>query len=388
MYRWIALCSLFAIGLLGCQAKSAEVSAESTEASTAITTQDSACEGGTNGDDDFCSSDCLCDIGQGDCDSSSECADGLKCRFNVGAEYGFEDPELDICDCPADSENGGGSFCSEACPCEAGQGDCDDDSECAPGLRCFSDIGASFGLDPDDDVCAVCPPSDAVGTIEFCTPECPCDIGQGDCDDDEDCDSGLSCFSNVGTDFGFEDPDTDVCSDCPPASQVGGSSFCSEECPCETGEGDCDSDQDCAPGLTCLSNVGTEFGYDDPDLDVCSGCPPPSSAGGLDFCSPECPCESGLGDCDSDLDCATGLRCFNDIGADFGYPAEIDVCLQCAPDSEVGSFAFCTPDCPCESGEGDCDNDSECAPGLVCTFNVGADFGFEATTDVCLAPAS
>ena len=38
--------------------------------------------------------------------------------------------------------NLGGSGCSEANPCQACYGDCDDDHDCAPGLKCF---GRTYG---------------------------------------------------------------------------------------------------------------------------------------------------------------------------------------------------------------------------------------------------
>ena len=38
-------------------------------------------------------------------------------------------------------------------------------------------------------------------------------------------------------------------------------------------------------------------------------------------------------------------------------------------------------------GEGDCDSDSECADGLICAQNVGADYGWPASRDVCELPS-
>lgn len=44
-------------------------------------------------------------------------------------------------------------YCSEACPCEANQGDCDSDAECAPGLECKWDVGPRYGGHRELDVC-------------------------------------------------------------------------------------------------------------------------------------------------------------------------------------------------------------------------------------------
>lgn len=229
------------------------------------------CHIGENGHEDYCLSTCLCGIGEADCDSSSHCAPGLRCLFNVGADYGFE-PDVDVCDCPPDSYNGGGSFCSEVCPCSEGQADCDSDAECEAGLRCYRNVGDEFGFEEDDDVCASCLPAEANGTIDYCNAACPCSEGEGDCDSDSDCDPGLHCFLNAGADFGL-DPDIDVCAACRPPSQNGHIHFCTPDCPCGPGEGDCDGDLipdygDCEPGLTCVSNVGPQLGLPE-GTDVC-----------------------------------------------------------------------------------------------------------------------
>jgi secreted trypsin-like serine protease len=48
-----------------------------------------------------------------------------------------------------------------------------------------------------------------------------------------------------------------------------------------------------------------------------------------------------------------------------------------------GHGAYCRNACPCGVGEGDCDNDNQCADGLHCAHNVGADYGFYWKVDVC-----
>jgi hypothetical protein len=45
------------------------------------------------------------------------------------------------------------AFCSALCPCSSGQGDCDSNAECQSGLVCGTDNGSSFGLPADYDVC-------------------------------------------------------------------------------------------------------------------------------------------------------------------------------------------------------------------------------------------
>ena len=46
--------------------------------------------------------------------------------------------------------------------------------------------------------------------------------------------------------------------------------------------------------------------------------------------------------------------------------------------------AGCTPDAPCAAGEGDCDGDATCNPGLVCIDDIGAQYGMSATYGVCV----
>ncbi|MDP2951633.1 MAG: hypothetical protein Q8N55_04595, partial [bacterium] len=47
-----------------------------------------------------------------------------------------------------------------------------------------------------------------------------------------------------------------------------------------------------------------------------------------------------------------------------------------------GSWDYCSKECPCENGEGDCDNHLECQSGY-CAYDTGAKYGLLKTTDVC-----
>jgi hypothetical protein len=101
---------------------------------------------------------------------------------------------------------------------------------------------------------------------------------------------------------------------------------CHPGCQCDHGEGDCDTDNDCLPGLVCLHDPGAAFGYEDDEVDVCSNVCPTLGIGAWNYCSPGCPCDVGEGDCESDADCLPGLRCVSDIGPSFGFQREVDVC--------------------------------------------------------------
>lgn len=50
---------------------------------------------------------------------------------------------------------------------------------------------------------------------------------------------------------------------------------------------------------------------------------------------------------------------------------------------EPGSLSHCSTSCICGWSLGDCDSDSECASGLTCVADVGADYGWSSTVDVC-----
>jgi hypothetical protein len=49
---------------------------------------------------------------------------------------------------------------------------------------------------------------------------------------------------------------------------------------------------------------------------------------GPDYCSEYGPCKAGIGDCDKDSECAIGLYCAQDVGANYGWPSNVDVCEQ------------------------------------------------------------
>lgn len=161
-----------------------------------------------------------CAYGQGDCDSNAECQNGLVCRPDTGAAYGFP-ATVSTCGLPnigtCASKVGDWSYCSAPnCGiCGVGMGDCDADSECAPGLVCLNNAGASYGLPPTMDVCVV--PTQPIctkvpGDWSYCSdPLCgPCQIGEGDCDLDSECATGLQCAFNAGEKHG-QLANMDVC---------------------------------------------------------------------------------------------------------------------------------------------------------------------------------
>jgi len=116
-----------------------------------------------------------CTAGEGDCDSSADCAAGLVCARKKLIQYGF--PAGDACvpahcankrkdadetqiDCggecgttcapPVCAPNGGSKRCNADCLCSVGEGDCDSSADCVPGLVCARHKLTQYGFTAGD----------------------------------------------------------------------------------------------------------------------------------------------------------------------------------------------------------------------------------------------
>ncbi len=237
------------------------------------------------GDLDFCRDCGPCFDGEGDCDNDGECVAGTTCVANVGGSYGWGST-VDVCE----SSGGGGGcfssifpgdfdFCRDCGPCYDGEGDCDNDGECIAGTTCVSNVGGSYGWGSSVDVCessgggSGCFISSFPGDWNFCTVCGPCYDGEGDCDGDSECDTGLFCNSDVGASYGWSSA-MDVCESatCPATTACsvpnGHSTYCTVCGPCDWGTGDCDSNSQCRSGLVCGVNNGADWGMHS-SFDVC-----------------------------------------------------------------------------------------------------------------------
>ena len=92
-----------------------------------------------------------------------------------------------------------------------------------------------------------------------CTPKKKCTTCQGDCDSDADCQSGLKCFQRntatvlvpgCGKGGHGDQAQTDYCYH-PGALVTKGINGCTTSNKCSKCQGDCDSDADCRTGLKC-----------------------------------------------------------------------------------------------------------------------------------------
>ncbi len=154
--------------------------------------------------------------------------------------------------CDKTTENTGWSCCKPGRHlCTDNEGDCDSNSDCVEGLVCGTDNCKGDAFYEGTDCCAPRPPCDKTTETEgwsCCTSKYLCDKNQGDCDSDGDCKEGLFCGTdNCEGDAFYEG--TDCCTD----RQIctGGDSCCRPVNRCGAGEGDCDSDKDCQDGFKC-----------------------------------------------------------------------------------------------------------------------------------------
>ena len=155
--------------------------------------------GGEIGHVDFCRDFGPCNVGEGDCDNSSECGNGLECSWNVGKNYGIP-ANYDVCEA-TEGHSGHVDYCRDYGPCNKGEGDCDGNSKCESGLKCNVDVGESYGFPSNYDVCEAT--ANQNGHVDYCRDYGPCNEEQGDCDSNSECRNGLRCSWNVGIDYGF-----------------------------------------------------------------------------------------------------------------------------------------------------------------------------------------
>jgi Zn-dependent metalloprotease len=287
-------------------------------------------------------------------------------------------------------------YCTPECQCTEGEGLCVNDADCTGGTVCGENRGADYGLDWWKEVCvpasADCHDTLTLGKWNYCSAECPCDEGEGSCDGDDECGSGLTCTENAGADYGL-DWWVDVCvptaTDCHGGAALGAWNYCTTECVCDEGEGTCQSDAGCGEDLECTENAGADYGLDW-WVDVCtpkpSDCHGTIALGAWNFCATDCTCGYGEGGCAGDETCDEGLVCTENAGADYGLDWWVDVCIpdpHACHDGTLGAWNYCTADCVCGEGMGGCDGDEECEPGLTCQVNRGADYGLNWWVDVC-----
>jgi hypothetical protein len=179
------LALMMALGVVGVAVSCGSPSSDGREADDYVGTESfglSRCNGGTNGDGDYCSTSCTCTAGQGDCDSDAECSGGAVCCSSKGTQFGLPF-NVDVCapahcrdkitnfdetqpdcggscgthcptnPCLSNPANGTAGHCTNACPCAADQGGCTTNAQCQSGLVCKLNSGAFFNMPSNLGVC-------------------------------------------------------------------------------------------------------------------------------------------------------------------------------------------------------------------------------------------
>ena len=214
----------------------------------------------------------------------------------------------------------------------------------------------------------------------LCTPATPCASGGGDCDTNADCQGALECVpSSDGllTGGGMNDY-CGTAAEAAAATTAAPTVLCSPTTPCASGGGDCDTNADCQGALVCVpSSDGLLSGGGMNDFCGTSA-NAAAAAAASGNCTPETPCVSGGGDCDSNAECQGALACVpssdgfltgGDGGADFCGTAAAAAAAAAAVTTvppAAASSTLCTPTTPCTSGGGDCDSNADCMGTLVC----------------------
>jgi len=294
----------------------------------------------------------------------------------------------------------GWNSCSEGCPCEHGQGDCDSDLECENGLTCVSDVGIDYGCTQYVDICVGSSRGcvrnsdcmdcslDAIGydTPICCNGECICGghevcdgrdndcngivdegcavCGNGIVESREECDEGSNNQVPCSAPY---DGQCTYCNDC--KNVIVDGPYCGDGLvngPEQCDDGNNDPTDQCANDCTLTycsdGTVQNPNGYgiiercDDGNLingDGCdlhclteTQCPPfGQQQCGWSLCSVGCLCSEGEGDCDNDEDCMQGLTCVPDIGAGYGCKYSVDICIKKCPDYGLGCADYYEPVC-------------------------------------------
>lgn len=161
------------------------------------------------------------------------------------------------------------------------------------------------------------------------------------------------------------------------ALPVGDWDFCSKQNPCSAGQGDCDSDDECKPGLKCVKDVGPQYGFDK-GVDVCVATSSSSSS------STSSTSTTSSGNFGGGVSSSTSSSSTSTSSTSSGTNP-LDLLLSSSTSStssgtstsssgggcqlQEGTLTYCAVCGPCTENQSVCHKDSECATGLVCNSN-------------------
>lgn len=306
------------------------------------------------------------------------------------------------------------THCSEDSPCGRCEGDCDKDSDCMTGLRCFQRDGyektpgcerGGFGDVYGFDYCYN-PGHNPARLFDIeggCSANNICGACSGDCSTDADCIGNLKCFltpkdPDSGPSFDFFDFFGHDHYD----------KYDHDEDKDRDGDKDKDEDED-EDKYERFEFDSYEFSHDEDDNDDRVERAPGCKAGGEgdidenNYCYdpqwslPELVyfgdegcfdgnCGECQGDCDKDSDCEGRLKCFDRNRTNIVVPGckqggggdiqDYDYCYD--PHNVLKLLKNkgeegCSPGRPCGRCQGDCDYDSDCKDDLICYWRNGRD---------------
>lgn len=122
---------------------------------------------------------------------------------------------------------------------------------------------------------------------------------------------------------------------------------------CNRGEGDCDTNNDCAAPNVCVRNKGPNFGF--------------------------------LGDVCAPAHCGNKVKDGDETQIDCGGSCGTNCTPVCQGLPANGETGRCNTDCPCSAGQGNCVGNTQCQAGLVCSLDYGGPYGFTPGIDICLS---
>eukprot|EP00092_Neocalanus_flemingeri_P006148 GFUD01006619.1.p1 GENE.GFUD01006619.1~~GFUD01006619.1.p1 ORF type:complete len:317 (-),score=84.44 GFUD01006619.1:349-1299(-) len=265
-----------------------------------------------------------------------------------------------------------------------------------------------------------------------CTPESPCGEGEGDCDGPDDggqhdghegCRGSLVCGSNNCKKFGLYFHEKDDCCERPPqptkkpvtylipiANRCAGriidtGKCCTDVAPCDEGEGDCENDDECGDDLVCGNNNCKQFAAFFHPKDDCCVKPSVEQSAPLTTVyewgewGPWMVSKSGKKTrTQQQITVKKNQDPSKSPSVDPNTPLEPPAGQRCSGRNYQGRRC-CTPENPCDEGEGDCDGPADggqhdghegCKGALVCGSNNCKQFGqyYHEKDDCCEKPRS
>ncbi|KAL7534733.1 hypothetical protein ACHAXR_006052, partial [Thalassiosira sp. AJA248-18] len=217
---------------------------------------------------------------EGGCDKDNDCEGSLQCFRRIGTDtvpgcLGEGNFTVGYCIDHSDrylwlkGENGSPV---DAFPLGVCEGGCDRDNDCDDNLICevrsgleVEEVPGCNGLGANGQNYCRCPSLVHVGDNGSPAEAFPLGLCEGDCDDDNDCESLLQCFNRGGTQtvLGCSGEGTKgkvYCAFRPDDTlfSKGDNGYPSINFPLGHCDGDCDVDSDCEGSLVCFGRSGTE----------------------------------------------------------------------------------------------------------------------------------